>query len=139
MGLFNRGSRATQQALRLPTGIDDFLETFGQFEFDPRGSGVDPDAGYWMPTLYELSQQDGNAFIEAISDASFRRGGWALYGGDRTVMNMVGTYPEVNDPFYPRLLDASIAFVVAQDVDPNLRLAPYHHRRMADASKSSGT
>jgi hypothetical protein len=139
MRLFNRGSRATQQGLCLPAGIDDFLETFGQFEFDPQGSGVDPDAGYWMPTLYKLSQQNEGAFIEAITDASFRRGGWALYGGERTVMNMVGAYPKVNDPVYLRLLDASIAFVVGQGVDPNMRLAPYHHRRMAEVGMSSGT
>ena len=136
MRLFNRGGGATDQGLRLPAGIDDFLEKFGQFEFDPQGSVVDPDAGYWMPALYELSQRNADTFIDAISAASFRRGGWALYGGDRAVMNMVGVYPEVKDPVYLRLLDASIAFVVGQGVDPNLRLAPYHLRRMADTVSS---
>lgn len=138
MGLFGKGARITQQGLRLPAGIDEFLETFGRFEFDPQGSGVDPNAGYWMPALYELSEQDRGAFIEAIADVSFRCGGWALYGGDRTVMNMVGIYPEVNDPAYLRLLDASIAFVVSQSANPTMHLASYHHRRMADTGSKSG-
>lgn len=91
-----------------------------------------------MPALFQLSQQDRGAFIEAISDASFRRGGWALYGGERTIMNMVGTYPEVNDPVYLRLLDAAIAFVAGGGADPGAHLAPYHHRRMVDAGIGVG-
>jgi hypothetical protein len=83
MGLFSRRSQGTRSAgsSYLPANVIPGLEPFGRFEFDPRGSGVDPSRlitnGY---ALAQLKQNDPNRFIAEIAAAAIPAGGWTLLG-----------------------------------------------------------
>jgi hypothetical protein len=91
-----------------------------------------PDTGRWMQELREVSQKDREGFVQAIFDEALGRGGWAIYGGERIVGEMLGWYPSVTSAAFLRLLDASIAFVLEQGPDARMHLANYHIHRIAD-------
>lgn len=103
MGLFNRKQRGL-----LPANVVQMMERFGRHEIDPMGSADDGYAVFQatQEPLISASRTDPSAFISALADACLPVGGWAVYGADRTVINLVGTSPGGDD--WLRILDASI-------------------------------
>lgn len=130
MGLFGKTKRPSGRGDILPPGTGPWLETFGRLRWAGEEASA-PNYDRWMPALYEAGNKDADGFVEAIAAESFAHGDWAVHGGERMVGEMLGWYPHVTHPDYLRLLDASIAFIVAQ---PNgrMHLTPYHNHRIMD-------
>lgn len=121
----------------LPPSTGAWLERFGRLQWSG-DAWTEPDTARWMQNLLVVSHQDRDGFVGAIVAESFTRGGWALYGGERIVGEMLGWYPSVSEPSFLRLLDASIAFILKQGADGQARLARYHHDRLAEISRAAG-
>jgi hypothetical protein len=120
--------------VRLPPDFARTLELYGRWQFDPAGSGIQPSqigGGNIEYKLYMLAQPDPDAFVRAVAGAASSAGGWALYGGERAIMNSVGYYPELTHPDYLTVLDAAIDFLHGQGYGAAY-LPPYMMRRWAD-------
>jgi len=109
---------------RLPADIVAKMETFGQFEFDPAGSQVDP--GYvWtqlVAPLLPAAQADSAGFLRELAAAVLPAGGWAVYGGSRLVKELLSG--DLDDPSYHAMMSAALDFLRELGV-PNLRLNGY--------------
>lgn len=130
MGLFGKTKQPADHAGILPPGTGAWLETFGRLRWTGDEASA-PNYERWMPALYKASQKDADGFVETIAGESFARGDWAVHGGERMVGEMLCWYPRATHPDYLRLLDASIAFIVAQP-DGQMHLAPCHNHRIMD-------
>lgn len=116
MGFLNRArQRPGGATVRLPPAFARPLELYGRWQFDPTGSGVDPSqlgGGNIEYELYMLAQPDSAAFITSGAAIAIPAGGWALYGGERAVMNSVGTH--VSHPDYLDMMDRASEFLRGQ-------------------------
>jgi hypothetical protein len=119
MGLFKRDPSG-----RLPSDIVRRMERFGRHEIDPRASREDPVDLFEITQtpLVSLAATDPAGFIRELADACVPTGGFATFGADRTVINLVGVAPPGDDWF--RILDSSLAFLWANFVPP-MRVARY--------------
>jgi hypothetical protein len=127
---FLRGERRSGRAATgAPTSFAHTLAQYGQWQFDPQGSGIDPSRigdGNIEYELFVLAQPDHDAFISMVVEVSMDSGGWALYGGERAVWNSVGT--DVTRPDYLEMMDRAIAFLLAQGYGM-AHIPPYMVRR----------
>lgn len=122
----------------LPPNIVTMMERFGRHEIDVRNSADD---GYavWQTTqepLLAAATDDPAGVIAALADACVPEGGWAAYGADRTVVNLVGISPP--GEAWLRILDASNDFLRANHVPP-MRVPPYAWRRFIETGGTANT
>ena len=124
MALFRGRSH---EASRLPTNIVEIMESFGRFEFDPAGSGLDSNyvwtsiVGPLLPT----ATADSASFLRELADAVTPVGGWAVYGGSHLVKELLGG--DLNDDSYHAMMSASLDFLRGLGV-PAMRLNGYESR-----------
>jgi hypothetical protein len=133
MRLFGRRQRGL-----LPARIIPMMERFGRHEIDVMAS-TDDAYGVFQETQQPLlgpATSQTEEFIEALADACVPVGGWAAYGADRTVVNLVGTAPPGDD--WLRILDASIEFLRRNYVPP-IRIPPYAWDRYIDRGGTANT
>jgi hypothetical protein len=131
---FLRRRRPEQRgiAAQIPLDFARTLELYGRWESDPPGSGIDPSQigqGNFQYEMWLLAQADKTAFLEAVAQVAISAGGWAVYGGERLIMNQVGSYPELRHPDYLAVLDAATNFIEAYG--PGY-LPPYYLERRSD-------
>jgi hypothetical protein len=133
MGLFSRKPKGL-----LPADIVPMMERFGRHEIDPMGSSDDGYAVFQatQEPLLGAAASDPMEFIRALADACVPVGGWAVYGADRTVVNLIGTSPGGAD--WPRILDASIEFFRSNYVPP-IRVPMYAWERFLENGGTSNT
>jgi hypothetical protein len=97
MSLFKRRTPDVVQEVgdRLPPDLLARLEAFGQFEYDPQGSGVEaighPNADY---SLLITAREDPDGFIAALSASALPVGGWTIYGAMRLAWHFGFLKPE---------------------------------------------
>lgn len=133
MGLFRHKPKGL-----LPTDILQMMERFGRHEIDIMGSqddGYDVFKATQQP-LITAANTDPAGFIRALADACVPAGGWAVYGADRTVVNLVGSSPPGDD--WLRILDGSIEFLRTNYVPP-VRVPPYAWERFVDSGGTANT
>lgn len=131
----------------LPPDIVSMMERFGRHEIDPMRSGDD---GYEVfqatqQPLFGWANSDPAGFVKALADVCVPVGGWAVYGADRTVVNLV-TDPAVANVSRPpapgsdwqRILDGSIEFLRANFVPP-MRVPGYMWDRFIETGGTSNT
>ena len=123
---------------RLPLDIAARMERFGRHEIDPVGSRDDASAVFaeTQQPFLELSRTDPSALIQVLAEACLPVGGWAVYGAERTVVNLIGT--DSPDPKWLTLLDGSIEFLRSNFVPP-MRVAQYAWMRFVDNGGTSNT
>ena len=133
MGLFDR-----EPTVRLPPNIIVMMERFGRHEIDVIGSRDDASEVFRVTQrpLIPLATSDPRGLIAALAEACIPAGGLAVYGADRTVVSLIGSSP--NSPDWPRILDASIAFLRSQFVPP-MRVAGYAWNRFIELGGTSNT
>jgi Protein of unknown function (DUF2510) len=117
--------------VKLPSAIVAMMERFGRHEIDTLRSSDD---GYELFTatqepLFAMATNDPAGFVKTLADQCIPVGGWAVYGAERTVVNLISTEPPAPD--WPRLLDASLEFLRTNFVPP-MRIPPYAWRRFVD-------
>jgi len=113
MGLFKK----RETGVKLPVNIVTMMERFGRHEASWAPSDEDAFA-IWNETqqpLLDLVSQDQQQFTDALADAVVPVGGFAVLGGSRTVINLIG---EMDTPSYDRLMDGTIEFLRASNVPP---------------------
>lgn len=123
---------------RLPSGVLQMMERFGRHEINPMESADD---GYEVfqatqQPLWAFASEDPDGFISALADICVPAGGWAAYGADRTVVNLVNSDPGTNDWY--RILDASLGFLRANFVPP-MRIPPYAWERFVATGGTART
>jgi hypothetical protein len=108
----------------LPRNISPMMERFGRHEFDVMNSSDDGVAVFneTQQPLLAFAGSDPDGLVEALANAVCPVGGWAAFGGARTVWNLLT--PSFEHPAYDRLMDASIGFLRENGVPPN-RVAGY--------------
>lgn len=133
MRLFGKPS-----APKLPLDLVSRMERFGKWEIDPVRSRDDGPAVFQetQQPLIELSRSDPAGFIRVLAGACLPVDGWAAYGAERTVVNLIGT--DSTEPEWLALLDASIAFLRLNFVPP-IRVAQYAWLRFIDTGGTSNT
>jgi hypothetical protein len=133
MALFNR-----RRDLPGVPEIVRLMERFGRYEIDVMRSPDDPQAVFGLTQMpfVPLSQRDPMGLIHLLAEACVPAGGWAAYGADRTVVNLVGASPPGDD--WLRILDASIEFLRSNYVPP-IRIAPYAWDRWIAGGGTSNT
>ncbi len=133
MRVFNR--KPEQQ---LPSTIVQMMERFGRHEIDPIGSTDDGGAVFQatQSPLLTMASTDPEGFIRALAHACVPVGGWAVYGAERTVVNVIGTNPPGQQ--WLQILDASIEFLRANYVPP-MRVPPYAWERFIETGGTAGT
>jgi hypothetical protein len=122
----------------LPPDIVQRMERFGRHEIDIMGSHDDGYAVFQatQQPLITVASTDSAGFIRALADACVPVGGWAVYGADRTVINLVGSSPPGDD--WLRILHGSIEFLRANYVPP-IRIPPYAWERFVDSGGTANT
>jgi hypothetical protein len=121
MPLFRSQKKA---ASILPGDIVQKMELYGRFEIAPQQA--DPSAasrvGELLPRLYRIAQADPDAFITALAGAVLPHGGWAVYGGERCVKDVVDM--NSRHPGFLQMIDAAMTFLRSQGYGPG-HIAPY--------------
>ncbi|HEX5548018.1 MAG TPA: hypothetical protein VFX24_11455, partial [Ktedonobacterales bacterium] len=116
MGFFRwlQGQSSSRHAL--PRDIVSMMERYGRFEYDPQGSGEDA-GSIWSQTqspLRPFATEDLSGFLAALATAVLPVGGWAVFGAERTMWNLISS-PNREDPSYNAIMDASLAFLRTLD------------------------
>jgi hypothetical protein len=111
----------------LPADIVRRMEYYGRFEFAPQQS--EPDAPrlinelIYQP-LYPLASVDPDRFISELAAAVLPVGGWAVYGGERCVRDLLNT--QTRHPGFVAMIDAAITFLQGQGYGM-MHVAPYEY------------
>lgn len=112
------------------------MERFGRHEIDTRRSS---EPNVWEATqqpFLSWSQSDPAGLIQMLADTCVPVGGWAVYGAERTVVNLVGVSPPGES--WLRILDGSTEFLRSNFVPP-MRIPPYQWNRFIDLGGTSNT
>jgi len=117
--------KRTQNRSLLPSDIVQRMEYYGRFEFSPQES--DPDAPRRIneliyQLLYPVASADPDRFIAELADAVLPVGGWAVYGGERCVRDLINA--QTRHPGYVAMVDAAIKFLLSQGYGM-MHVAPY--------------
>ena len=131
-------ARRGGEGRRLPPDILRMMERFGRHEINVMES---TDDGYEVfqdtqQPLWTFASEDPGGFVRMMADACITAGGWAVYGAERTVLNLVSPTPTSDD--WHRLLDASLGFLRANYVPP-LRIPPYAWDRFVASGGTART
>jgi hypothetical protein len=95
----------------LPRDIVARMGTFGRFEFDPQGSGIDSRT-VWEDIIapLALNAKDHPAeFLRQLAAAVLPVGGWAVYGGAHLVTELFSA--EYRDHSYEAMMAAALDFL----------------------------
>lgn len=109
MPLFGRktGNRSV-----LPADIAQRMDYYGRCEFAPQQSGPDSAAKInelvYQP-LYAVASADPDTFISQLANAVLPVGGWAVYGGERCVRDLINT--RTRHPGFVAMIDAAMTFL----------------------------
>lgn len=133
MSVFSRRPRSI-----LPSNIVPMMERFGRNEIDIYNPPEDAFLVFQQTQqpLIEVATSRTADFIRELADACVPSSGWAAYGADRTVINLVSASPPGTD--WLRILDASISFLRANYVPP-MRIPPYAWARFIETGGTSNT
>lgn len=118
------GKRIQNQSL-FPSDIVRKMEYYGRCEFSPQES--EPDAPQrineliYQP-LYPVALADPDKFIAELTDAVLPVGGWAVYGGERCVRDLINA--QTRHPGFVAMVDAAIRFLLKQGYGM-MHVAPY--------------
>jgi hypothetical protein len=129
MGFFSRKPRS-----RFPDDMMRRLELLGRFEMDSRTSGID--GGQIFPEcigpFLDDAKSDTEGFVTDLrSLVASDRGGFALYGAHRLVMELLG--PEFRTPDALALMDSAIAFKRERGL-PSAHLTGYEWGRWREVN-----
>ena len=107
--------RKTGNSSVLPGDIVRRMEYYGRCEFSPQQSA--PDAAskinelVYQP-LYPVASADPDTFISQLAGAVLPVGGWAVYGGERCVRDLINT--QTRHPGFVAMIDAAMVFLRSQ-------------------------
>lgn len=100
----------------IPAGTVEQMILFGRFSFDPTGSDVD--AGELWSRIaaprHPVAVADPERFCRDLADQVLPVGGWAVYGAQRLVVELLGG--EYGGDDYLRMQDAALAWLHGQGV-----------------------
>lgn len=102
----------------LPVNIARDMEIYGRFEFSPQDAppGAGDVVGQLLPKLYPIAQANPDAFTADLAAAVLPVGGWAVYGGQRCVRDLVGAHSR--HPAYIAMAETAVAFLRSQGYGP---------------------
>lgn len=102
----------------LPKDIARDMEIYGRFEFSPEDAplGAADVVGELLPRLYPIAQASPEAFITDLGAAVLPVGGWAVYGGQRCVRDLIGAH--TRHPDYLAMAKAAVDFLRSQSYGP---------------------
>lgn len=107
--------KRTQNRSILPGDIVRRMEYYGRAEFAPQQS--DPDTAgriaelIYRP-LYPIASADPDRFIAELADAVLPVGGWAVYGGERSVWDLLSA--QTRHPGFVAMVDGAMDFLRGQ-------------------------
>jgi hypothetical protein len=133
MGLFARRRQGIP-----PPNIVEMMERLGRHEIDLAASTDDPMA-IWTHTqapLVGAATGQPAEFVKALADACVPVGGFAVYGAEKAVVNLIGNHLQSDD--WWRILDASLEFLRTNLVPP-MRVAGYAWQRFIAAGGTANT
>jgi hypothetical protein len=87
------------------------MEQFGRFEFDPVDSRLDA-GSVWrniVEPMMPFAHSDSGAFLRSLAATVLPAGGWAVYGGDHLVEELLSG--KLNNPFYHAMMAASLDYL----------------------------
>lgn len=96
---------------RLPRDIVAVMEGFGRWSFDPADphhAGIEPWESF-IAGLWPYAREDPEGFSAALAEQTLPKGGWAVYGAARAVVEL--TDRSVDSPAHQALMDASLQFL----------------------------
>jgi hypothetical protein len=101
------------------------MEYYGRCEFSPSQS--EPDAPHRIneliyETLYPIAAADPDRFIAELALAVLPAGGWAVYGGERCVRDLINA--QTRHPGFVAMIDMAMEFLRSQGY-LMLHVAPY--------------
>ena len=122
----------------LPADIVQRMERLGRHEYDPMNSPDDASEvfQYCLSPLLEIARTQPDLFVTSLADACIPVGGWAVYGAQSAVADLVGLDPRGVDG--GRLLDAAIEFLREHYVPP-VRVPTYMWHRFLDNGGDNST
>jgi hypothetical protein len=108
----------------LPSDLVRKMELYGQFEFDYQSvdSAAATMVSQMLPELYPKATANPDSFISELAAAVLPRGGWAVYGGERLVRDLIGT--DSRHPDFLKMLDAAMVFLRSNGYGTG-HIAPY--------------
>jgi hypothetical protein len=109
----------------VPADIARRMDYYGRCEFSPQQSGADSAAKInelvYQP-LYPVASADPDTFISQLASAVLPVGGWAVYGGERCVRDLINA--QTRHPDFVAMIDAAMAFLRSQGYGLE-HVAPY--------------
>jgi hypothetical protein len=114
----------------VPSGLVAQMEHFGRYSFAPHDSDADPTA-IWSEIAaprYEAAASDPARFCADLAAAVLPTGGWAVYGAQRLVAELLGG--DCREPDHLRMQDAALEWLHGSGVGPQ-HLNGYEQRRWA--------
>ncbi|MBK6870821.1 MAG: hypothetical protein IPJ14_09690 [Kineosporiaceae bacterium] len=128
MGLFggNRKRDNRDDGGRAGGGLAALAARFGRHEFYGQASTEDPvqiQRETLIP-LYPEAARDPNAFLERLRREVLPAGGWALYGADRLMWELITDKTARQSEAGLEIMDASLSFLRENGVPPQ-RVRPY--------------
>lgn len=111
-------SRREKTSSVLPADIARSMEIYGRFEFSAQDAppGAADVVGQLLPQLYPVAQANPDAFTADLGTAVLPVGGWAVYGGQRCIRDLVGAHSR--HPAYIAMVETAVAFVRRQGIGP---------------------
>jgi hypothetical protein len=113
-----------QPAPLLPSDISQKMVLYGRYEFSPQQAdqSVVRMVSQLLPELYPKAAADPDNFISELAAAVLPHGGWAVYGGERLVRDLIGT--ESRHPGFLQMIDVAMRFLRSLGYGPQY-MAPY--------------
>jgi hypothetical protein len=96
------------------------MDRFGRYEIDPQVSS-ESSQDLWSATqqpLLGLARSDPARFMSVLAEAVLPHGGFAVYGAEHTMVNLLSD-PDRQNPAYVALMDGAIEFLRSNGVPPN--------------------
>ena len=134
---FDAPSPASQPSI-LARDIAVLMERYGRHDIDVTRSADDA-ADVFAATqqpLLQLALDGPERLVSELSERCAPVGGWAAYGAERTIVNLIGV--PTPSAAWLRLLDASMAFLRENDVPP-MRVPPYMWSHFLHTGGSANT
>ncbi|WP_238009512.1 hypothetical protein KZZ52_27070 [Dactylosporangium sp. AC04546] len=107
---------SSSEATLLPADIAQRMTMYGRYEFAPQQSPPDTASRVndliYQP-LYPVAAANPDAFVAALADAVLPVGGWAVYGGQRCVRDLITV--RIRHPGYVAMVVAALRFLRQQN------------------------
>ena len=118
-------SRRRPEPSILPADIVQRIESYGRYQFSVSlGRPLADFQGYELiyQPLYPIAQADPDAFTSALAEAVLPVGGWAVYGGERCIQDLISA--NYQHPRFAAMIDAAMEFFRRQGYGTEF-VAPY--------------